>query len=62
MSCLYVLGTEPLSLASFANIFSQSVCCLFVLLMVSLAVQKLASLISFHLFTFTFISFLGRLT
>ena len=38
MSCLYILEINPLSVASFANIFSQSVGCLFVLLMVSFAV------------------------
>ena len=54
MSCLYVLEINPLSLASFANIFSHSVGCLFVLFMVSFAVQKL--LIRFHLFIFVFIS------
>ena len=53
MNCLYILEIKPLSAASFANIFSQSVgclffcCCLFVCLffMVSFAVQKLVVLI-----------------
>ena len=45
-----------LVIASFANIFSQSVGCLFVLFMVSFAVQKLLSLIRSHLFIFVFIS------
>ena len=36
MSCLYVLEINPLSVASFANIFSHSEGCLFVLFMVSL--------------------------
>ena len=49
MSCLYILEIKPLSVASFANIFSHSVGCLFVLFMVSFAVQKLVSLIWFHL-------------
>ena len=40
-----------------ANIFSQSTCCLFLLLMVSFAVQKLISLIRFPLFIFALISF-----
>ena len=57
MSCLYMLDINPLSVTSFANIFSHSVDCLFVLLMVSLAVQKLLSLIRSHLFIFAFISF-----
>ena len=52
MSCLCVLEIKPLSVASFANIFSQSVGCLFVLLMVSFVVQKILSLIRFHLFIF----------
>ena len=45
-----------MSVASFANICSQSVGCLFVLLMVSFAVQKLVSLIRSHFFIFTFTS------
>ena len=40
----------------FANIFSRSVGCLFVLLIVSFAVQKLLSLSRSHLFIFAFIS------
>ena len=32
MSCLYILETKPLSVASFANIFSHSVACLFFVL------------------------------
>ena len=39
-----------------ANIFSQSVVCLFVLFMVSFAIQKLVSLILPHLFIFAYIS------
>ena len=45
-----------MSVASFANIFSHSVGCLFVLFVVSFAVQKLLSLIRSHLFIFVFIS------
>ena len=56
MSCLYILEINPLSVASFANVFSQPEGCLFVLFMVSFAVQKLISLIRFHLFIFAFIS------
>ena len=41
MSCLYILEINPLSLDLFANIFSHSECCLFVLFVVSFAVQKL---------------------
>ena len=56
MSCLYILEINPLSVASFANIFSHSEGCLLVLFMVSFAVQKLLSLIRSHLFIFVFIS------
>ena len=56
-SHLYMLDINPLSLISFANIFSHSAGCLFVLPMVSIAVQKLLSLIRSHLFIFAFISF-----
>ena len=45
-----------MSVTSFANIFSQSVGCLFVSFMVSFAVQKLLSLVRSHLFIFVFIS------
>ena len=55
MSCLYILEINPLSVASFADIFSHSEACLFVLFMVSFAVQKLLSLIRPHLFIFVFI-------
>ena len=40
MSCLHILEISPLSIASFAHIFSQFLGCLFVLLMVSFTVQK----------------------
>ena len=56
MSCLYILEINPLSVASFANIFSHSEGCLFVMFMVSFAVQKLLSFIRSHLFIFVFIS------
>ena len=55
-SCLYILEINPLSVVSFASIFSHSESCLFTLLIVSFAVQKLLSLIRSHLFTFVFIS------
>ena len=44
----------PLLVTTFAVIFSHSVGCLFVLLMVSFAVQKLLSLVRSHLFFFYF--------
>ena len=46
MGCLYILEINPLSVVSFAIIFSHSEGCLFTLLIVSFAVQKLLSLIS----------------
>ena len=52
MSCLYILETNPLAVASFANIFSYSLCCLFTFFMVSFAVQKVLNLIRSHLFIF----------
>ena len=56
MSCLYILEVNPLSVVSFATIFSHCAGCLFTLLIVSFAVQKLLSLIRSHLFTFVYIS------
>ena len=56
MSCLCILEIKPFSVPSFANIFSQSIGCLFILFMVSFALQKLLSWIRSHLFIFTFIS------
>ena len=56
MCCLYILEIKPLSVALFTNTFFHSVGCLFILFMVSFAVQKLVSLIRSHLFTFVFIS------
>ena len=56
MSCLYILEINPLSVVSFAIIFSHSDDYLFTLLIVSFAVQKLLNLIRSHLFTFVFIS------
>ena len=56
MGCLYILEINPLLVTSFAKIFPHSAGCLFVLFMVSFAVQKLLSLIRSNLFTFVFIS------
>ena len=55
MSYFHILGIKPLSVASFANIFSHSVGCL--LFMVSFAVLKLISLVRSHLFIFVSIAF-----
>ena len=54
MSYLYILEINPLSVVSFAIIFSHSEGCLFTLLIVYFAVQK--RLIRSHLFTFVYIS------
>ena len=43
MSCLYILEMNPLSVVSVAIIFSHSKGCLFTLIIVSFAVQKLLS-------------------
>ena len=56
MSCLYILEINPLSVVSFAVIFSYSEGCLFTLFVVSFTVQKFLSLIRSHLFIFVFIS------
>ena len=58
MSCLYILELNPLLVASFANIFSHSMGCLSVLLMVSFTMQEILSLIwsLLLIFLFSFIS------
>ena len=58
MDCLYILEIYSLSVVSFAILFSCSEGCLFTLLIVSFAVQKLLSLIRSHLFTFVFLRML----
>ena len=60
ISCFYILEIKPLSIISFANIFSQCKDCLCILFMVSLVVQKLLSLVRSHFFIFTFISIAFR--
>ena len=50
MSCLYILEIKPLLATLFANTFFHCVGCLFILLMVSFAMQRLISLIRFNLF------------
>ena len=55
-SCLYIFEINSLSVASFAIILSHSEGYLFTLLIVSFVVQKLLSLIRFHLFIFALIS------
>ena len=56
-SCLYILDASRLWIITFENIFSHSVCCLCLLLMVSFALKKPISLIKSHLFLFTSLSF-----
>ena len=53
-------GDEVLISCMFAIIFSHSVDCLFVIFMLSFAVQKLVSLIRYHWFIFVFISIAFR--
>ena len=55
-SRICIFEINPLSVASFAIIFSQSEGCLFTLVIVSFVVQKLSSLFRSHLFIFAFIS------
>ena len=54
-NCLYILEINPLLVRSFVGIFSHSVCCFFILFMVSFAVQKLVNLIRSCLFLFLFL-------
>ena len=54
ISCLYILEINPLSVVSFAIIFSHSEHCVFTLFIVSFAVQKLLSLIEVPLVYFCF--------
>ena len=54
VSYLYILEINPLSVVSFASIFSHSEVCLFTSRIVSFAVQKLLSLMRSHLFTFSY--------
>ena len=52
ISCLHILKINPLSVVWAAIILSLSDGCLSILFIVSFAVQKLLSLIKFHLFIF----------
>ena len=54
LSCLYILEINSLSVVSSAIIFSHSEGCFLILFIVSLAVQKLLSLIKSHLLNFYF--------
>ena len=57
MSSLYILEIKPLSKMSLANMFSHTVGSLFILLMFSLAMQKLLMLMMYNLFILSFMSF-----
>ena len=54
MSSLYILKNSPVSDVSFANIFSQSMACLLVLLILSFAEQKFLILMRCGLSTISF--------
>ena len=58
-SFLYILEINLLSVTSFTVIFSHSENCLFILFILSFAVQKLLSFIRFHLFVFISINLGG---
>ena len=53
---MYIFEINPLSVSSFAIIFSYSEGSVFTLLVVSFVVQKFLSFIRSHLFIFAFIS------
>ena len=57
MSCLYILDINPLLVISPTNIFSHSVGCLFILSMVSFAVQNLLHLARLYSLNFAFVYF-----
>ena len=56
MSSLYILVIKPLSEVSLANMFSQIVGSLFILMLFSLVMQKLFNLMRSHLFILSFMS------
>ena len=56
MFSLYILEIKPLSEVSLANIFSHTVVSLFILMLFSLAMQKLFILMRSHLFILSFMS------
>ena len=55
MSCLYILEINLCPLIRF-QIFSPILSCIFILFVISFALQKILSFIRSHLFTFVFIS------
>ena len=56
VSSLYILKIKPLSEISLANMFSHTVGSLCILMLYSLAMQKLSILIRSHLFILSFLS------
>ena len=56
MSSFYILEIKPFSEVSLANTFSHMVGSLFILILFSLAVQKLFILMRSHLFILSFMS------
>ena len=56
MSSLYTLEIRPLSEVSLANMFSHTVGSVFILMLFSLAMQKLFTLMRSHLFILSFMS------
>ena len=55
MNSLYILEIRPLSEVSLANMFSHTVGSLFILMLFSLAMQKLFNLMKSHLFILSFV-------
>ena len=60
MCALFILEIKPLSEVSLANMFSHTVGSLLILLMFSLAGQKLSNLMKSHLFILSLMSFVLR--
>ena len=56
VSSLYILGIKPLSEVSLANMFSHTVGSLLILMLFSLAMEKLFILMKSHLFILSFMS------
>ena len=56
MNSLYILEIKPLSEVSLANMFFHTVGSLFILMLFSLAMQKLFILMRSHLFILSFMS------
>ena len=62
MSSLYILEIRPLSEVSLANMFSHTVGSLFILMLFSLALQKLFILMRSHLFILSFMSLIKEIS